>query len=93
MRDKYDFDPVSHYAVPDMFSLSIDDWPKHAVISSKIVDADTILKVNFSWLLDFFIVFSVYDFPFNRLTLFRRLPDGETPQIVLLFLMKHCLLC
>jgi len=48
MRDKYDFDPVGHYAHPDVFSLSIDDWPKRAVISSKIVDSDTILKVNFS---------------------------------------------
>jgi hypothetical protein len=70
MRGKYDFDPADHYARPDVFSLSFDDWPKHAVISSKmgvskksfgttcrvflsfhqtkIVDSDTILKVNFS---------------------------------------------
>ncbi len=31
VRGKYDFDPVGHYARPDVFRLSVDDSPRRAV--------------------------------------------------------------
>jgi nitrilase len=35
MRGRYDFDPVGHYARPDVFSLSVDERPKQAVARIK----------------------------------------------------------
>jgi nitrilase len=36
LRGRYDFDPVGHYARPDVFQLSVDESPKQAVARSKL---------------------------------------------------------
>jgi len=35
MRGRYDFDPVGHYARPDVFTLSVDERPRQAVVAIK----------------------------------------------------------
>lgn len=35
MRGRYDFDPVGHYARPDVFRLTVDERPKQAVAAIK----------------------------------------------------------
>jgi len=35
LRGRYDFDPVGHYARPDVFQLSVDERPKKPVAGNK----------------------------------------------------------